>query len=151
MGVFIYNRQGMREAHESRFIPTKAMQVYTAQQHLYDSLLIRRGPHTDTHTHADRNGPKWSLMGPPARRTVGLRVRVAGWLPCHECAAGYPLIVRPVSPSQPGGRRRREALGPGRGRPRSQGDEPGREEKPEKQTERTTTNLLRTALSCTLF
>ena len=40
--------------------------------------------------------------------------------------------MRLVSPSQPGRRRRCEALGPGRGRPRSQGDEPGREEKREK-------------------
>ena len=59
----------------------------------------------------------------------------SSWLPCHERAAGRPLVVRLVSPSQPGGRRRREALGPGRGRPRSQGDEPGREEKREKQAE----------------
>ena len=42
----------MREAHESRFIPTKAMQVYTAQKHLYNSLLIRRA-HAQTHTQTE--------------------------------------------------------------------------------------------------
>ena len=35
------------------------------------------GP-TDTHTctHTQRIGPKWSLFGPPAGRTVGLKTRV---------------------------------------------------------------------------
>ena len=52
MGVFIFNRQGMREAHKSRFIPTKAMQVYTAQKHLYNSLLMRLA-HAQAHTQTE--------------------------------------------------------------------------------------------------
>ena len=60
------------------------------QTHL-DILLLIDWRHKQTHAHTDRNGPPGSLMGPPARRTVGLRVRVAGYL-AASAWLGVPLV-----------------------------------------------------------
>ena len=96
------------------------------QKHLYNSLLNRLAPQTDTRTPRQKWTP-WVFNGtssPEDSRAEGQ----GSWLPGHERAAGRPLVLRLVSPYQPGGRRQPEALEPGRGHCRSQGDELGREE-----------------------
>ena len=51
------------------------MHVCTSKKHLTIHYLWTGATNTHTHT-PKRIGPKWSLFGPPARRTVELEVRV---------------------------------------------------------------------------
>ena len=69
----------MREARKGRAKPTIKNCNFIQHKHL-NHLLLKDGAHR-THTHAHtKNWTKWSVMGPPVRRTVGLKIRVAGLL-----------------------------------------------------------------------
>ena len=67
---------GMRGAHKGRAKPNINECTYIQAKSTYTIHYLADGP-TDTHTHTHpKNRTKWSLFGPPARRTVGLKTRV---------------------------------------------------------------------------
>jgi len=85
-----------RKAELNRIIEMK-IQIYIAKA--LNSFTTYQTGATNTHTHTHPNNrTNWSLFGSLARRTVWLKIRVAGWLPGRERAAGVHSFPELRSP-----------------------------------------------------